>query len=329
MRTNVTFKFTGGASSSYSVMPTMECHRTPRDSSKSKNASSTAKPGIVGEWPRAGWGPGSLTVSRPPLAAKASETAAIKAAVAALSPSDLLGVVGVEDGGTLRMMAESRSSIGADGRDIANSVHSSTANGGAIMTRDHHRSNIATSNAAIMAPNRSQSERSGMHIGQKEGDLAARTDSGNGCSSNGGSKQGATIEEDGNAMHWNGEILDMLFSGADEVIHDGGFTTDGSKAATENYPFNDHSTAVGSGGGGGLTVDANGIGDENPPEEPQLQQPRQQHQHHQQEHQHKHQRRPEKASSNKALPDYLHDTANQGRPGNLVETPNTVASHRD
>ncbi|CAM9653059.1 unnamed protein product [Ectocarpus sp. 12 AP-2014] len=71
----------GGAASSHTVTAGTAARR-PRPSTVANNAPAIAKPvkGPV-EWPRAGWGPGSLTVSRPPRAARPSETALSTAAV--------------------------------------------------------------------------------------------------------------------------------------------------------------------------------------------------------------------------------------------------------
>ncbi|CAM9258655.1 unnamed protein product [Ectocarpus sp. 4 AP-2014] len=71
----------GGAASSHTVTAGTAARR-PRPSTVANNAPATAKPtkGPV-EWPLVGWGPGSLTVSHPPRAARPSETALSTAAV--------------------------------------------------------------------------------------------------------------------------------------------------------------------------------------------------------------------------------------------------------
>lgn len=77
------FPTTGGASSSHCT-PTPakgEASRTARTARSAQNAST---PGIVGDqWPRAGWGPGSLTVSRPPPTAGAPGITAVSATAVA------------------------------------------------------------------------------------------------------------------------------------------------------------------------------------------------------------------------------------------------------
>ncbi|CAM9372898.1 unnamed protein product, partial [Ectocarpus sp. 8 AP-2014] len=97
----------GGAASSHTVTAGTAARR-PRPSTATKNARATAKPvkGPV-EWPRAGWGPGSLTVSRPPRAAGPSETALSTAAVSlALNPPGIHGGEGVGVCGAAGVLGE-------------------------------------------------------------------------------------------------------------------------------------------------------------------------------------------------------------------------------
>eukprot|EP00752_Nemacystus_decipiens_P008616 g7695.t1 len=72
----------GGASSCHPVGSRTAAYDFRSFSAASKTCHSGAvTPGIAAEWPRAGWGPGSLTVSCPPRAAGASETARSTAAM--------------------------------------------------------------------------------------------------------------------------------------------------------------------------------------------------------------------------------------------------------
>ncbi|CBN73996.1 hypothetical protein Esi_0009_0188 [Ectocarpus siliculosus] len=97
----------GGAASSHTVTAGTSARR-PRPSTATKTAPATAKPvkGPV-EWPRAGWGPGSLTVSRPPRAAGPSGTTLPTAAVTlALNPLGIHGGEGVGVCGAAEVLGE-------------------------------------------------------------------------------------------------------------------------------------------------------------------------------------------------------------------------------
>lgn len=213
--TNPRLQPPGGASSSHTVGSRAAAHRPWPGSTAGETArSGKATPGIAAEWPRAGWGPGSLTVSRPPRAAGASETARSTAAVMAAFAGSTDTVPG---GGAAR---------------IGESV--GVGSGGGSAQRAGEEEGETNGEYPVM--------------GKAGGDDASRVPGGDSIMS-------ASNEKDGLAARPpSDDLVDMRFSGADDVdMREGGFTTDSSVPAEEGAILGHDAAGGGQGGqdGGG------------------------------------------------------------------------------
>lgn len=210
----------GGASSSHPVGSRTAAYRPRPGSTATQNArSGTVTPGVAAEWPRAGWGPGSLTISRPPRAAGASETARSTAAVIAAfagstnavrgGPARVVGDVGggIGDGGG----GCDATSAGPSGTEVQRDLYSSSGTGSVSAAARAH------------ALRQSQSQPSVRPVMTSSQSLTEEAWSSGG----GGTAKGAGEEED-----MVGEHLAMVKAGGDHGSHCPG--GDGNVSVNEN-----------------------------------------------------------------------------------------------
>ena len=279
-----TFKPPGGASSSHAVGSGTAVYR-PRPGSKDSRTSGsvTATPGIAAEWPRAGWGPGSLTVSRPPRASGASETARSTAAVMAAfaGPADAVLRAG-------RALAAERVRESVDGWsggvvatdamnprgvEVQGDPHSSSSsNSVSAAARAHslRQSQSQSSVRPMMSSSQPLSEEAwgggdgGQRVGGEEegGDALAmgKADDDDGNRFPGGESNTSAPKIEGGIAGRppSDEFVGMLFGSVDDPGEQvGGFRTDGSMLA--EGACGEHSTA-GDGQGGDGGGSAKGIG---------------------------------------------------------------------
>lgn len=204
----------GGASASYTIESGTPASRPilPASSSSPSErfapAAAADAPGRAVEWPRAGWGPGSLTISRPPRAAGASETVLSSMAVVAalkLSASAVPGVAGVAGGGGGMSESVGRAPGAGDGSG------SGGGDGG---------------NRGVAESMRGEHLASGTATGGEEGGDLAREGFNNRPEE--GEGQGSALSRTGD------DIIGRIFSSTDDTtVQECGFTTDGSKAVAE------------------------------------------------------------------------------------------------
>lgn len=241
------FKPPGGAFSSHTVESrTAVCRPRPGSVATKTAACGMARPGIAAEWPRAGWGPGSLTVSRPPRAVGASETARLTAAVMAAfagSTSTVLGAVGAETAGSVGEGDCDTVSAGPSGRGAHGDFCSSSSVSVGVRAHSLRQPQSQSSVRPMMSSSQPLNAAAwdsggggdgGQRVGGEEADgeflatAKAGGDDGSRFPGGDGSKR-ASKEEGG-----------MLFSSvSDTVVQDGGFTTDGSMPA--EGVFGEHS----------------------------------------------------------------------------------------
>lgn len=91
-------KKAGGAPSSYFNRGQRKKKTHPTSSPGDRKNASMTVPGVAAGWPRAGWGPGSLTVSRPPQTSGPTGTTVSAAAVAAALHAATGGCTGLRAG---------------------------------------------------------------------------------------------------------------------------------------------------------------------------------------------------------------------------------------
>lgn len=258
----------GGASSSHTVGSRTTAHHRPTGfaAGKSPGCPGTVTPGIAAEWPRAGWGPGALTVTRPPHAAGASETARSTAAVRAAFAGFTGAVLEVGGNGTQARVGESmgdwNGSVGGGcdtvsiaGTDGYGGSNSSSA---AAMSHSLHRSHSHSSMRPVMSSSVPPSEEpwgdsgGGGHqrIGEEREAIGeglvmgkAGDDSDSRRSLGGENDAGAAKEEEEGAVkiHPSDGIVSMQCSNVDGK--------DGSKPVEASS--GQHSTGGGGSGGGG------------------------------------------------------------------------------
>ncbi|CAM9177663.1 unnamed protein product, partial [Ectocarpus fasciculatus] len=250
----------GGAASAHNVTAGTAATR-PRPSTAANNAPTPVKTakGPV-EWPRAGWGPGSLTVSRPPRAAGPSETALSTAAVTlALSAPRIHGGAGVGVCGAAGVLREG--GLESEGIRIC---------GGGVVT-----DGVAFVGGGVALeegrPTRSPHHpQTPMQRTLSSQPLAGEGswDGGGGCVGRGGSREGRQEAEtdvsavkdrsdhqllpgEGNAkaVRPNESTAGEVSNGSSGIMGAGGFTSDGEKKKIAENDDVDHLSIAGTGGG--------------------------------------------------------------------------------
>ncbi|CAM9261120.1 unnamed protein product, partial [Ectocarpus sp. 8 AP-2014] len=261
----------GGAASSHTVTAGTAARR-PRPSTATKNDPAIAKPvkGPV-EWPRAGWGPGSLTVSRPPRAAGPSETALSTAAVSlALNPPGIHGGEGVGVCGAAGALGE----LGLEGEGVRVGGGGVVADGpacvggGGILEEGNPARSPHHSRTQIQMQFSSQplagegSWDGGAGAGGREGGREGRQEAENDISvirEEGGRIDHQLLKDEG-----GGKTVRPSECAAGEVFNSNGgsieparFTSDGEKKKEVSKYDTDYHSIAATGGGG--YVDGDGI----------------------------------------------------------------------
>ncbi|CAM9189565.1 unnamed protein product, partial [Hapterophycus canaliculatus] len=260
----------GGAASSFytsgatATTATSALQRPPSSSPLAKTslatpAATTPTPGVAAEWPRAGWGPGSLTVSRPPRAPAASEmVVSASAMIAALrTPLDHLG----QEGARMGVSRGESFDCGGDGVCASGGgVSEGIVGGGGNIA-------AATAKAAdgcgrtAPAEKHSNAGRGGDRcVGGKEGRPSERREQhghASCCSGIGRSVAEGDDISSRTVPHATEDLVGSVLTGMDAVEHGDGLMTDyGCGARAETDTFSPYSfTGVGEGGGHNGTSD--------------------------------------------------------------------------
>ncbi len=296
--------YPGGASASFTIESGTVAPRRalPASSSPAKNVAPAAAAGAperAVEWPRAGWGPGSLTISRPPRAAGASETVLSNTAVVAalkLSANAAPGVRGVvgSRGGALESVGRAPGAgDSGGGGGGAGFVADGRPGGRFAVPRDHwtNGNSAAAAAAAASSIGISQSQSSARPMTPSEeawgggggggggnrgvtelsrgehpaSGVAEGGEEGGDLARDGFNKRPEEREgEDSAALNRAGDdIIGRIFCNADDTnLQEGGLATDGSKAVAEEAGGSFPQSTVDGDGTGGVRENDPGPGGE-------------------------------------------------------------------
>eukprot|EP00903_Cladosiphon_okamuranus_P010537 g9967.t1 len=220
----------GGASSSHTVgSRTSICRPRPGSAATKAPESSAPTPGIAAEWPRAGWGPGSLTVSGPPRAGGASETVRWTAAV-------MTAFAGSTDK-VLRAQGDLYSSSGVGAGVRTHSLRQP-------QSRSSARPMMSSSSQPLSAEawGSDGGDDGGQRFGEEEADgeflatVKAAGDDGSRLLVGDGRKRASEDEGGSAARPPTEELVGMLLrTDGDTDVQDGGFKTDGSMQVESAY----------------------------------------------------------------------------------------------